>query len=65
VRNGGATNASALHLSEQGVPTIVIGIPVRYAHTHWGVSSLDDVQNSIRLASAMLTELNAQTIATF
>lgn len=65
VRNGGATNASALHLSEQGIPTIVIGIPVRYAHTHWGVSSLDDVQNSVRLAEAVLRELDAQTIATF
>ena len=65
VRSGGATNASALHLSEQGIPTIVIGIPVRYAHTHWGVSSLDDVQNSVRLAEAVLRELNAQTIATF
>ncbi len=65
VRSGGATNASALHLSEQGIPTIVIGIPVRYAHTHWGVSSLDDVQNSVRLAESVLRELNAQTIATF
>ena len=65
VRNGGATNASALHLSEQGIPTIVIGIPVRYAHTHWGVSSLDDVQNSVRLGRAILTRLNEQIIATF
>lgn len=52
VRNGGATNAAALHLSGQGIPTIVIGIPpVRYAHTHWGgISSTVDVESSIRLA---------------
>ncbi len=65
VRNGGATNASALHLAQQGIPTIVIGIPVRYAHTHWGVSSLEDVQNSVKLACALFKELNQQTIATF
>jgi putative aminopeptidase FrvX len=65
VRNGGATNASALHLSEQGIPTIVIGIPVRYAHTHWGVSSLEDVQSSIKLARAILTHLTEEIIKGF
>lgn len=65
VRNGGATNASAIHMSNLGIPTIVIGIPVRYAHTHWSVSSLDDVQSSVRLAEAILTNLDKLTISTF
>ncbi len=65
VRNGGATNSAAIHLSGQGIPTIVIGIPVRYAHTHWGVSSLEDVQSSIRLAKAILTNLDETVIKGF
>lgn len=34
VRTGGGTNAGAIHLASFGVPTLVLGIPVRYAHTH-------------------------------
>lgn len=65
VRDGGATNASALHLAEQGIPTIVIGIPVRYAHTHWGVSSMVDIDASIALARAILTNLDKAVIDAF
>ncbi|MGE4454860.1 MAG: M42 family metallopeptidase [Sphaerochaeta sp.] len=65
VRNGGATNSAAIHLSGQGIPTIVIGIPVRYAHTHWGVSSMEDVQSSIRLAKAILSNLDEAMIKGF
>lgn len=65
VRNGGATNASALHLSGQGIPTIVIGIPVRYAHTHWGVSSMDDIENTVALAQVLLKNLNTEIISSF
>ncbi|MEA4859249.1 putative aminopeptidase YsdC [bioreactor metagenome] len=65
VRDGGATNASALHLAEQGIPTIVIGIPVRYAHTHWGVASMVDVDASIELARAILTHLDKAVIESF
>ncbi len=65
VRDGGATNASALHLAEQGIPTIVIGIPVRYAHTHWGVSSMVDIDASIALARAILTNLDKTIIDAF
>ena len=36
VRTGGATNGAVIHLSGEGVPCIVIGIPVRYSHTHYG-----------------------------
>jgi putative aminopeptidase FrvX len=65
VRDGGATNASALHLAEQGIPTIVIGIPVRYAHTHWGVASMVDIDASIALARAILTNLDKAVIDAF
>ena len=30
---GGGTNGAAIHLTKRGVPTIVIGIPVRYIHS--------------------------------
>ena len=65
VREGGGTNAGAIHLAGQGIPTIVIGIPVRYAHTHYSVASGEDVNASVRLARAIIDKLDADTIASF
>ncbi|NLZ77025.1 MAG: M42 family metallopeptidase [Spirochaetales bacterium] len=65
VRTGGATNAGAIHLSGGGVPSIVIGVPVRYAHTHYSVASLADLQGAIALGRALLKELDSEVIASF
>ncbi|WP_320130356.1 M42 family peptidase [uncultured Sphaerochaeta sp.] len=65
VRSGGATNGSQIHIAHKSIPTIVIGIPVRYAHTHWCISSLKDVDSSIRLATELLKRLNKGIIASF
>lgn len=54
VRTGGATNGAPIHLSGQGVPTIVIGVPVRYIHTHYGITSYVDHEASVRLAVELL-----------
>ena len=35
----------------RGVPVIVIGIPVRYIHTHYGIAAHSDVENAARLAA--------------
>ncbi len=65
VREGGGTNAGAIHLTREGIPTIVIGIPVRYAHTHWGVASLEDMENSVRIAQAIIERIDLNIIASF
>lgn len=65
VRSGGATNAASIHLANSGIPVIVIGIPVRYAHTHYGISSYSDYENGIRLAVELLKRIDAKTIASF
>ncbi|MCH3906772.1 MAG: M20/M25/M40 family metallo-hydrolase [Sphaerochaeta sp.] len=65
VRSGGATNGSAIHLSNGGVPVIVIGIPVRYAHTHYGYSSMEDFHNGVKLAVEILKRLDEKAIAAF
>ncbi len=65
VRTGGATNGAVIHLAEHGVPTIVIGVPVRYIHTHYGVASCADLENSVRLLTTLLTELTPEIIDRF
>ena len=65
VRSTGSTNGAAIHLSEQGIPTIVIGIAVRYAHTHYGISAYQDYENGIKLACEILKRINRETIEGF
>ena len=54
VRTGGGTNGGSIHLAPGGVPTLVLGIPVRYAHTHYGYSAAADVDAAIALTCAIL-----------
>jgi len=65
VRSGGSTDGAPIHLSEEGIPCIVIGFPVRYAHTHYGFASLEDFRNGVRLASEIIRRLDDQIIAGF
>lgn len=65
VRASGGTNGGAIHLAGKGVPTIVIGIPVRYAHTHYGLSSYADWEHGVELAVELLKRLDADVINGF
>ncbi|NLY36921.1 MAG: M42 family peptidase, partial [Tissierellia bacterium] len=65
VRSGGSTNGSPIHLSHKGVPTIVIGIPVRYIHSHYGYASLKDYQAAVDLAVEILRSLKDEVYSTF
>lgn len=65
VRAGGSTNGAPIHLSNLGVPVIVIGVPVRYIHTHYGLAAHADVVHASKLAAAILQRLDASVIAGF
>ncbi len=60
VRKGGGTNGAAYHLANKGIPTIVVGIPVRYAHTHYGFVAYEDYQNAVELVLNILRELDEE-----
>ena len=65
VRAAGSTNGAAIHLTGRGVPVIVIGVPVRYAHTHSGVSAYADFDNAVKLACEILKRADADLIESF
>lgn len=65
VRTGGSTNGAPIHLSGLGVPVIVIGLPVRYIHTHYCYASFCDFENSVKLAVEIIKRLNADMIKSF
>lgn len=65
VRSAGSTNGAPIHVSNDGIPCIVIGVPVRYAHTHYGISSVYDVEQAVLLATQIITRLDEKTIRGF
>jgi putative aminopeptidase FrvX len=48
---GGTTDASAIHLSREGIPSGVISPPTRYIHTPVSVLSMKDLDYSAQLVS--------------
>ncbi len=65
VRSGGSTNGAPIHLSNMGVPCIVIGLPTRYIHTHYGIASFADFENAVKLAAAVIKSLDGDVLAGF
>jgi putative aminopeptidase FrvX len=65
VRTGGSTNGAGLHLSNQGLPVIVIGLPVRYIHTHCGFAAYQDFEHAVKLGIAIIERLTPEIIAGF
>ena len=62
VRQSGATDARAIQLAQGGIPTVVLGVPVRHAHSHTSLIHLDDVQATLALARAILEMLDEKQL---
>lgn len=65
VRSGGGTDAGVYHMANQGIPSIVLGVPVRYAHTHFGISDYADYEAAFQWGVALIEAINAELIASF
>ncbi len=62
VRAQGGTNAGKIHLSNSGVPTLVLGIPARFAHTHYCYSAVADMNATVDLAVEVIKNLTPEKI---
>jgi len=62
---GGATDAGIVHMSNAGCPTVVISVTVRHIHSHAGIMSLKDVENTIRLLVEVVKKLDKRTVQSF
>jgi putative aminopeptidase FrvX len=62
IRTGGATDGAVIHKSNFGVPSIVLGTPVRYAHAPYGMISIADFKNNVKLLSELIKRLDAKTV---
>jgi endoglucanase len=59
---GGGTDAGKMHVFGAGVPSLVVGIPVRYIHTHASILHRDDFEQAVQLMVAVIKRLDAETV---
>lgn len=53
----GGTDAGAVHLQREGIPSAVMAVPCRYIHSPVSVMSLNDFDNAVRLMHGALHRL--------
>ncbi|NJM06291.1 M42 family metallopeptidase [Candidatus Gracilibacteria bacterium] len=61
---GGGTDAGRMHIFGNGVPSVVIGIAVRYIHTHTAIMSRKDFDLAADLLVALVKRLDRETVET-
>lgn len=65
VRKSGGTDAGSFHLANEGIPTIVIGVPSRYIHSHNSIINKNDYFATIKLIEAVVQSFNEKVIEGF
>jgi endoglucanase len=62
VRRSGGTDAGSFHLANEGVPTIVLGVPARYIHSHNAIIDLHDYLCMVGLVAALVRRLDDKAV---
>ncbi|MDI6823276.1 MAG: M42 family metallopeptidase [Bacillota bacterium] len=60
---GGGTDAGRIHINAAGVPSLVIGVPARYIHSHTGIIDREDFEKAVQLLLAVIGRLDEGTVA--
>ena len=63
VRQSGGTDAGSIHQVGSGVPSIVLGVPARYIHSHVSIINIDDYLATLDLLLQLLPKLDENTVA--
>lgn len=63
VRTSGGTDAGTFNKANEGIPTVVLGTPARYIHSHNGVINLNDYIEMVKLSKALIRRLDSATVA--
>jgi len=59
----GGYDGSTIHVHGIGVPSVVIGIPCRYAHSHNSIIARTDYDNAVKLTTALVKQLDKTSVA--
>jgi len=63
VRRTGGTDAGSFHLANLGIPSIVLGTPARYIHSHNAILDLNDYLSMLTLVIDLVRRLDHETVA--
>ena len=57
----GSTDGAVIHKHRSGVPTVLLGIPVRHCHSHAGIMHRSDFDQTVELLTSVIRELDKNT----
>lgn len=63
MRSSGGTDAGTFNQANEGIPSIVLGTPARYIHSHNAIIDINDYIEMVKLSKALVRELDAETVA--
>ena len=61
--SGGATDGGMIHIHNEGVPSVVIGVPTRHIHSHNAIICREDYDRALALVVELVKRLDAATVA--
>ena len=61
----GGTDAGVMHTTGIGCPSLVLGIPTRHIHSHYGILDIADLEKCVDLLIEILKRLDQKTIDSF
>lgn len=59
---GGGTDAGVIHLTNAGVPSLVVSVPCRYIHSPAAYLNRDDYANTVKLVQAALKQVTPEVL---
>jgi len=58
----GGTDAGKFHVTGQGVPSLSMGVPARYIHSHVSIIDRRDLDRTVRLLAGVVKRLDKKTV---
>ena len=58
----GGTDAGRIHMTGQGVPSLSMGVPARYIHSHVSIIDRRDFEMTVKLLVALVKRLDRRTV---
>lgn len=65
VRDNGGTDAKHINIHNIGVPTVVLGVPVRYTHTANSIMDINDYLHTLKLIVEVSKRLDSSIVNSF
>ena len=59
----GGTDAGRIHMTGEGVPSLSMGVPARYIHSHVSIIDRRDYESTVTLLVALVQKLDSKTVA--